>query len=69
MIEIRLNGQPRRIESGTRVLDLVRELAGDPDRAGVAVARNREVIPRSRWDETILTDGDQVEIVAPFQGG
>lgn len=39
-----------------------------PDRAGVAVAVNDEVVPRASWDRP-LADGDRVEIVRAVQGG
>lgn len=35
----------------------------------VAVAVNHAVVPRSRWAEAALAEGDQVEIVSPRQGG
>jgi sulfur carrier protein len=34
-----------------------------------AVAINHEVVPRRRWDDRDLADGDSVEIVTPRQGG
>ena len=34
-----------------------------------AVALNREVWPKSRYAETVLKDGDRVEIVRPMGGG
>jgi sulfur carrier protein len=36
---------------------------------GVAVARNGQVVPRTRWESTELMDGDRLEIVEPVQGG
>lgn len=35
----------------------------------MAVALGDDVIPQSRWDETDLQDGDDVEIIRPIQGG
>ena len=37
--------------------------------ATVAVAVNQVFVPRSRHVDTTLKEGDQVEIVAPMQGG
>ncbi len=34
-----------------------------------AVAVNRKVVARERWDERLLNDGDTIEIVTPRQGG
>jgi len=34
-----------------------------------AVAINRQFIPRSNYENTILNEGDVVEIISPMQGG
>jgi thiazole synthase len=39
------------------------------DPAKVAVERNREVIPRSQYNQTTLADGDKLEIVQFIGGG
>ena len=36
---------------------------------GIAVARNGEVVPKSRWGRTVLSGGDRVEIVSAAAGG
>ncbi|MFG1607360.1 sulfur carrier protein ThiS [Actinoplanes sp. NPDC049265] len=36
---------------------------------GVAVALNGEVVPRSEWAGTGLSDGDRVEVLTAAQGG
>jgi thiamine biosynthesis protein ThiS len=46
---------------------LVESLAMKPDR--VAVELNREIVPRDRWPETLLHDGDRLEIVHFVGGG
>jgi thiamine biosynthesis protein ThiS len=38
-----------------------------PDR--VAVELNREIVPRDRWSQTMLKDGDRLEIVQFVGGG
>lgn len=35
----------------------------------LAIAVNRKVVPKSRWAETALASGDQIEIITPRQGG
>ncbi|TDW26960.1 sulfur carrier protein ThiS [Cryobacterium psychrophilum] len=76
---ITLNGAPRSLAVGETVTDLVagatgRQIAADGQavdggRLGVAVARNSEVVPRSRWATTVLEAGDDVEVVTAVQGG
>jgi sulfur carrier protein len=34
-----------------------------------AIALNFDVVPRSRWAETPLKHGDEIEIITPRQGG
>jgi sulfur carrier protein len=50
-----------------RVSDLVRELALDGKR--IAIERNGEIVPRSKHSETVLVDGDKIEVVAAVGGG
>jgi len=65
---IRLNGKPRDF-----VLHRLGELLSgegiEPETRGVAVAVNGSVVPRSLWAETVLAEGDDVEIVKIMQGG
>ena len=46
---------------------LVESLGMKADR--VAVELNREIVPRDRWAETRLTDGDRLEVVHFVGGG
>lgn len=64
---IRLNGAERELPAGTTVAALVGQLA--PEARMVAVERNGEIVPRRRWAETRLADGDRIEIVRFVQGG
>lgn len=61
-----INGEPR--ESRARTLDeLIREL--ELDGKPVAVEKNRDVVPKSKYRETRLNDGDVLEIVHLVGGG
>ena len=66
-LEVTVNGQRRAVGRGDTVADLVRTWCASP--AGIAVARNREVVPRSRWASTPLAADDVVEIVTAAAGG
>lgn len=37
--------------------------------ARIAVERNGEIVPRSQYNETLLRDGDHVEVVCFVGGG
>jgi sulfur carrier protein len=61
-----VNGEPREILS-----DRVDALLGELDYEGshFAIAVNYDVLPKSRWAQTQLKSGDQIEIITPRQGG
>jgi sulfur carrier protein len=61
-----INGEQREIAS-TRVDALLGEL--DYEGTHFAIALNYDVLPRSRWAETALKTGDEIEIITPRQGG
>jgi len=66
-LQIRINGEHRRVESGISIAELVREIGFDPVR--VAVERNLEVVPRSTLEDVQDEDGDDYEIVRFVGGG
>ena len=68
MIEVVVNGERRTVRAAG-IRELLAELGYGPDRPGIAVALNAEVVPRSEWDRTRLGPGDRVEIVGAVQGG
>jgi len=61
-----VNGEPREISAAS-----VDALLGELDYEGThfAVALNYDVLPKSRWAETALKPGDEIEIITPRQGG
>ncbi len=64
-----INGQPHPFVPNQTVRDLVAVVGLDPDRPGIAVALNGQVVPRARWAETRLRPDDKVEIIHAVQGG
>lgn len=67
MPNITVNGVERSIPEQTTIESLL-ELLGLKPRF-LAVELNRQVIPRGRHGQTILAEGDQVEIVTLVGGG
>ena len=67
MIQLSVNGQQRQLEPSANIERLLQvlELAGKK----VAVERNGEIVPRSRYADTQLADGDSLEIVVAVGGG
>lgn len=62
-----VNGEPRRIASGSSIADLVTALGLDPRK--VAVEHNAQIAPRSTLADAMLGDGDVLEIVHFVGGG
>jgi thiamine biosynthesis protein ThiS len=66
-IEIMVNGEPRRVPGPATVADLLRQLSLDP--RTVVVELNRQIVRRPQLQETVLADGDAVELVHFVGGG
>ncbi len=64
-----LNGAPVELGETATVAEAVGRSGADPDRRGIAVAVDGEVVPRSAWDQTLLAEGQRVEVVGAIQGG
>ena len=65
-MRVTVNGEPREIASA-RVDALLGEL--EYEGTHFAIALNYDVLPKSRWAETPLKTGDEIEIITPRQGG
>ena len=66
-IQIILNGEPRELPEGSSAADLVERLALGGRR--IAMEVNGEIVPRSRYAEFRLNEGDRVEVVHAIGGG
>ena len=66
-MKLQINGEEREFESPTTLAALVEGLGMKAGR--VAVELNRNIMPRDRWAETELSDGDRLEIVHFVGGG
>ncbi len=71
-MKVHINGDERSIADPVppavfTLTYLIESLAMKPDR--VAVELNRDIVPRERWPQTPLKDGDRLEIVHFVGGG
>lgn len=66
MIELKVNGEEKKTDSAT-----VEELLIELGLAGqaVAVEVNQSVVPKKQHGESLLNDGDTVELVTLVGGG
>lgn len=67
ILQVRINGEQRRVPEGSSIAALVAEIGLDPAR--VAVERNRVIVPRSTLGQVPVEDGDEFEIVHFVGGG
>ena len=67
IIQVRINGETKRVAAGSTIAALVADLGVDPKR--VAVERNLEIVPRSTLGDVAVADGDAFEIVYFVGGG
>ena len=66
-MEIELNGAPHPITENQNVQDLIASLS--LSNQALAVAVNREVVPRHLWPQRVLAPQDRVDIVRAIGGG
>ena len=62
-----INGENREIPSPITVTVLLRDLGLDARK--IALEHNLEIVPRSAYDKTLVSDGDRLEIVHFIGGG
>jgi sulfur carrier protein len=65
-MKLQINGQEKEI-SATTVAELVEQLGIKGDR--VAIELNRDIVPRAKWAEAQLHEGDKLEMVHFVGGG
>ncbi len=81
MIQLIVNGQPRSVPAGgpgegqdansgggvLNITQLLEHMGLQGKR--IAIERNGEIVPRSKFDQPMLADGDRLEIVVAVGGG
>jgi sulfur carrier protein len=67
VIQVTLNGAAQRFDGPVNVRQVLEQLAMAGKK--VAVERNGEIVPRSAHANTLIADGDQLEIVVAVGGG
>jgi sulfur carrier protein len=67
MISLTINGVPHRFDRPLNCSELVERLQLGGKR--IALERNGEIVPRSRFAACMLQEGDRLEIVSAVGGG
>jgi len=66
-MRITVNGAPRAMPDAATVADIVRDLGLEGKR--IAVEKNGEIVPKSRYGDTAIRPDDRLEIVGAVGGG
>lgn len=66
-MHITLNGEETHFSSPLTLTAMLESLALDPRK--IAVERNLQIVPHSAYSDTLIEDGDSIEIVHFIGGG
>jgi thiamine biosynthesis protein ThiS len=66
-MHLTVNGKPRETDGPSSLLAYLQQIGIDP--RIVAVERNGDIVKRDRFEQTLLSDGDKLEIVRMVGGG
>ncbi len=64
-----VNGKDTEVEAGATLKQLLEQMMESAPLQGIAVAVNDAVVPRDKWEERELREGDRLEIIRAVQGG
>jgi sulfur carrier protein len=67
MITVSINGETKKIDAGLSVKELIALL--NYTHENFAIAINTIFVARQTYEETIVKEGDTIDILAPVQGG
>ena len=67
LLEIRVNGEPRRCAAGLTLVQVLENLGYRPPL--VVVEFNGDILPRQRWSAQTVVESDVLEVVTIVGGG
>jgi sulfur carrier protein len=68
-VELRVNGEPMLVDMASTIADVVSRVTDSADPKGIAVAVDRDVVPRSQWASTLVQAETSIEVVTAAAGG
>lgn len=68
-MKIRINGEEKTISGNLSLTVILKNELNGSEPKGVAVAVNSRVVPKQKWENTIIHENDEIEIVKAVQGG
>ena len=67
MIKVSVNGELKELNEDLNIKEMIVELGYEKE--GFAVAVNTTFIAIKTYEDTIIKEGDTIDILAPVQGG
>ena len=67
MIQVTINGKRRELSEGMSLREMVLFLNLRPERAIIEL--NETVVPKDRWEATVIKENDCLELVSLVGGG
>lgn len=64
-----VNGERRELPGAATVAAAVEAAGAESSARGLAVAVDGDVVPQARWSDTVLEEGQRVEVLRAVQGG
>lgn len=68
-MKIKINGEESLIDDELNITGFIKKRLNGKEPGGIAVAVNSSIVPKSKWDETVINENDEIEIVTAVQGG
>ena len=65
-MKVTINQRPCELPTGATLAQAVAASQRTPP---FAAALNRQFVPKTQYDQTLLQEGDQIELIAPVVGG
>ncbi|MCX7710455.1 MAG: sulfur carrier protein ThiS [Clostridia bacterium] len=66
-MKVTLNGKQTEIDAGLTLMELLKEKGLEPDR--VVVEFNHDIAPKEEWNNILLKEGDNLEVLRFVGGG
>ncbi|MDV6254188.1 sulfur carrier protein ThiS [Vibrio sp. EA2] len=67
LVAIAINDQPQQVESNANLQQIITQFS--LPEVGCVFAINNQVVPRSEWASTILSEGDSISLFQAIAGG
>ena len=68
-MNIRVNGDNLKIDDKLNITIFLEKYLNKKEFGGIAVAKNGTIVPKSTWENTLVEENDEIEIVHAVQGG